>query len=69
MTTTQNEQTWVAQGPAGVVGSIHRSSRGFHVRLRSNADERGPYDTLEVAKRALTAALGPGVGRPSFIEH
>lgn len=68
-TTAQIEQTWVAQSSAGVVGSIHRSSRGFSVRLRAAGVERGPYDSLEVAKRSLTAALGPGAVRPTFTEH
>ncbi len=66
---TEMEQTWVAAGPAGTVGSIHRTGEAFHVRLRGDAEARGPFDSLDVAKRALHAALGPGAERPDFREH
>ncbi len=68
MSTTAH-QTWVALGPAGAAGSIHRHGDRFSVRLRSSSEERGPFDSLEVAKQALHAALGPGADRPEFREH
>lgn len=69
MSMTTGTQTWVAAGPAGTVGSIHREKQSFVVRLRADDDVRGPFDTLEAAKRALHAALGPGADRPEFHEH
>ncbi|WP_168915421.1 methyltransferase [Microcella flavibacter] len=68
-TSTTAHQTWVALGPAGAAGSIHRDGDRFTVRLRSETAERGPFDSLEVAKQALHAALGPGADRPEFHEH
>ena len=68
MSTTAH-QTWVALGPAGVSGSIHREGDRFTVRLRSDGVERGPFDSLAVANQALHAALGPGADRPEFREH
>lgn len=69
MSMTTGTQTWVAAGPAGTVGSIHRDGESFVVRVRADDDERGPFDSLEAAKRALHAALGPGADRPEFREH
>lgn len=69
MSMTTGTQTWVAAGPAGTVGSIHRDGERYAVRLRADDDERGPFDSLEAAKRALHAALGPGADRPEFREH
>jgi hypothetical protein len=66
---TGTHQNWNALGPAGSVGSVYRDGNEFHVRLRDAADTRGPYATLEAAKRALHAALGPGSDRPEFREH
>lgn len=66
---TETEQTWVASGPAGTVGSIHRVGGSFHVRLWGDDLVRGPFDRLDVAQRALHAALGPGADRPEFREH
>jgi hypothetical protein len=68
-TTTGTQQTWNALGPAGTVGSVYRMGDEFHVRVRGSAAERGPFMTLEAAKRALHAALGPGSERPEFREH
>ena len=45
---TATEQRWVAFGPAGAVGSIHRTDDGFAVRLMDAADYRGVYPTLDV---------------------
>lgn len=63
------EQTWVAFGPAGAVGSVHRTSEGYTFRLLSDDDYRGTYPSLEVAKSALFAALEPGSEWPEFREH
>ncbi len=68
-TTTGTTTTWVARGGAGTVGTIHRDAPGFHVRLIGDDTTRGPFATLEVAKSALHAALGPGAERPEFTGH
>jgi hypothetical protein len=62
-------QAWVAFGPAGALGSVHRIQSGFAVRLLNDDDYRGVYPTLEVAKHALHAALLPGSDWPEFREH
>ena len=62
-------QNWVAFGPAGAVGSIHRIDDGFIFRLLGDKEPRGPYPSLEVAKSALHAALLPGSDWPEFREH
>ncbi|TPX04171.1 methyltransferase, partial [Schumannella luteola] len=49
---TTVEQRWVAFGPAGAVGSIHRTAEGFQVKLVDDDDYRGSYPSLEVAKSA-----------------
>ena len=66
---TATEQRWVAFGPAGAVGSIHRTDEGFAVRLMDAADYRGVYPTLDVAKSALHASMLPGSEWPEFREH
>ncbi|WP_423923385.1 methyltransferase [Frigoribacterium sp. 2-23] len=66
---TLTGQTWVATGPAGVVGSINRTTEGFAVRLASRDEFSGEYPTLAVAKSALFASLGPGADYPEFSEH
>ena len=66
---TTVEQRWVAFGPAGAVGTIHRTSEGFQVKLIDDAEYRGTYPTLDVAKSALHAALVPGSEWPEFREH
>lgn len=66
---TTVEQRWVAFGPAGAVGAIHRTSEGFQVKLMDDPDYRGSYPTLDVAKSALHAALLPGSEWPEFREH
>lgn len=62
-------QAWVAFGPAGALGSVHRIQTGFAVRLLNDDDYRGVYPTLEIAKHALHAALLPGSDWPEFREH
>ncbi|HAM25330.1 MAG TPA: methyltransferase [Microbacteriaceae bacterium] len=73
-TTTRAERTltgktWVAFGPAGAVGSIHSTEGGFTFKLIADADFRGEYPTIEVAKSALHASLLPGAEWPEFREH
>lgn len=65
---TTSSQRWVAFGPAGAVGSIHRTDDGFTVRMLDGSEERS-YPSLEVAKSALVAALPVGSERPEFHEH
>jgi hypothetical protein len=66
---TTTEQRWVAFGPAGAVGSIHRTEDGFEVRLMNDDAPRGSYPTLDVAKSALHASMLPGSDWPEFREH
>jgi hypothetical protein len=66
---TTTEQRWVAFGPAGAVGSIHRTGDGFEVRLMNDDAPRGSYPTLDVAKSALHASLLPGSDWPEYREH
>ncbi|HWM34253.1 MAG TPA: methyltransferase [Pseudolysinimonas sp.] len=66
---TTTEQRWVAFGPAGAVGSIHRTTDGFEVRLMNDPTPRGTYPTLDVAKSALHASMLPGSDWPEFREH
>ncbi len=71
-TGVQNETshgTWVAIGPVGAVGSIHRVADGFEVKLLPDGKSRGTYPSLDVAKNALHASLPPGTERPEFSEH
>lgn len=67
--TSTTSPTWVAFGPAGVVGSIHRTDDGFAIRMSSEGAYHGAFPTLDIAKSAVHAALGPGVDRPEFSEH
>lgn len=66
---TLTGQTWVAFGPAGAVGSIHRVEDGFTFKLRTDEGFRAVYPSLEVAKSALHASLLPGSEWPEFREH
>lgn len=66
--TTMSGQRWVAFGPAGAVGSIHRTDEGFLVRLLDGSEERR-YPSLDVAKSALHASLPAGSDWPEFREH
>lgn len=68
-TTTTSNRTWVASGPSGAVGAIHRTDDGFGIRVGSEAEFHGAYPTLDIAKSAVHAALGPGADRPEFTEH
>lgn len=62
-------QTWVASGPAGAIGSIHRVAGGYTFKLLSDDDFRAVYPSLEAAKGALFASLVPGTDWPEFREH
>jgi len=66
---TVAEQTWVACGPAGAIGSVHRVDGGYTFKLMTDDDYRSLYPSLEVAKSALFAALDPGSDWPEFREH
>ena len=66
---TLTGQTWVAYGPAGVIGSIHRVEDGFTFKLVSDSGFRAVYPSLDVAKSALHASLAPGADRPEFLGH
>ena len=66
--TTMSRQRWVAFGPAGAIGSIHRTDDGFLLRMLDGSEERS-YPSLEVAKSALMATLPPGSDWPEFREH
>lgn len=61
--------TWVASGPAGATGSIHRVEGGYTFRLLRDGRYRGVFPSLAVAKSALHASLGPGADWPEFREH
>lgn len=65
---TMTGQRWVAFGPSGALGSIHRTSGGFLLKRLDGSDERS-YPTLEVAKSALHATLPTGSDWPEFREH
>jgi hypothetical protein len=70
MTSNVIEKTWVAYGPVGVVGSVHRTDDGgYTFRLLSDETSRGDYPSLDVAKSALHASLAPGTDWPEFNEH
>ena len=63
------EKTWVAFGPAGAVGSVHKLSDHYTFKLLSDDGYRSNYPSLDVAKQALYAALDPGAEWPEFREH
>ncbi|OIH97219.1 hypothetical protein [Curtobacterium sp. MCBA15_001] len=70
MTNDTMTETWVAVGPAGAVGSIHREPGGFRVELYGHRASRGGlYPSLETAKGAVHKALGPLASRPEFHAH
>jgi hypothetical protein len=61
--------TWVAFGPAGAIGSIHRTGEGYGFRLIGEELRPTVYPTLAVAKSALCGAMPTGSERPEFREH
>ena len=63
------EKTWVAFGPVGAIGTIHRSDEGYSVRMLDESTHRGVYENLDVAKSALFAAMLPGSDWPEFRER
>ena len=67
--TTLTRQTWVAFGPNGAVGSIHRTTDGFTFKVLGDAALRGTFDTLDAVKGALHAALPAGSDWPEYREH
>jgi hypothetical protein len=71
MNDQETQQRWVAFGPNGAIGSIVRSDDGYTVRMIDDpdAEERGTFGALDVAKSALHAAMTPGSEWPEFREH
>jgi hypothetical protein len=67
--TPTSTHTWVAFGPAGVIGSIHPVDGGYSFRLTGESTREAAYPTLEIAKRALVATLPVGSDWPEFREH
>jgi hypothetical protein len=66
---TDGNETWVAVGPAGAVGSIHRSDGGFRIEAFGRHARSGVFPSLESAKRAVHASMGPLADRPDFHAH
>ena len=66
---TNNTGTWVAVGPAGAVGAIHRADGGFRVELYGRDGSGGTFPSLASAKGAVHAALGPLADRPELRAH
>ena len=66
---TLTGQTWVAFGPVGALGSVHRVTDGFTFKLMTDDGFRAIYPTLESAQGALFASLVPGTDWPEFREH
>ncbi|MFJ4294632.1 methyltransferase [Curtobacterium sp. NPDC089689] len=67
--TTSDAGTWVAVGPAGAVGSIHREPDGFHVELFGRRGTGSVFPSLDFAKSAVHSAMGPLADRPEFRAH
>jgi hypothetical protein len=67
--TTLTRHTWLAMGPAGTIGWITSTGKGYTFKLVNDTSERAMYPSLEVAKSALHASLVPGSEWPEFREH
>ncbi len=67
--TLEARQTWVAFGPAGALGAVHRTDGGLTFTLMDDAGVRGTFPSLQVAKSALHASLEVGADWPDFREH
>ena len=66
---TLTGKTWVAFGPAGALGSVHSVEGGYTYKLLNDAEYRGVFPSLDVAKSALYSSLLPGSDYPEFKEH
>lgn len=66
---TMAGQSWVAFGPVGAIGSIHHTEDGYVVRMLEGSTDERTYESLEAAKSAVHAAMGPNTERPEFREH
>ena len=66
--TTLSGQTWVAFGPTGAIGSVHRTGERFAFKLVGDEEFRGSFDSVDAAKSALHSASG-STERPEFREH
>ncbi|MFC5501995.1 methyltransferase [Lysinimonas soli] len=62
-------QRWIAFGEAGAAGTILHTDAGYAVRMLDDAEPRGVYPTLEVAKSAMHASMARGSEWPEFREH
>lgn len=69
MKSDMSDKTWVAFGPAGAVGSVHKIDDKYTFKLLTDDGYRSTYPSLDVAKQALYAALAPGAEWPEFREH
>jgi len=65
-TSTAIRKTWVAFGPNGAMASIHATDEGYAVRFLDRDAPHGTYETLEIAKRAITSQRGVDV---TFEQH
>lgn len=69
MSDTETRRLWVAYGQAGALGSILHDDAGYTVTMAGADEAVGTYESLEVAKGALSSHLKPGSGRPEYREH
>ena len=67
--TTLTGKTWVAIGPAGVVGSVHQVDTGYTFKLLTDPGFRAVYSTLDAAKGALSSSIVPSIDTLEFREH
>jgi len=68
-TQTRPSALWVAYGGRGVVGMVRHTDGRYIVTMAGADAELGAYPTMEIAKAALHAHLGPGADWPTFREH
>ena len=69
MSDTSTRRLWVAYGPAGAVGRIHKDDAGYEVQMAGSDEPLGTYPSMEIAKSALQSHLKPGAERPEYREH
>ncbi len=69
MSDTDTRRLWIAYGQAGAVGSIRHDADGYTVVMAGADEAVGTYESLDVAKGALSSHLKPGSARPEYREH
>ncbi len=69
MTETTTRRLWVAYGPAGAVGTIHKDGETYTVQMAGTEAPLGSYPSMDIAKRALQTHLKPGAEPPEYREH